>query len=301
METPKVGLLRSAVAFVGAQVIHALIWLFGRRRNVASMPWLQGPTGGDYIGNLPYEECARDEGLELVRASKTGGLIPDFDELNGGDFDSSKVAPAVRDFYENTAEFRMDVWTQTWFPANLALWLLVTTVSRKTNQLNFPMGPMDTAKGMVSEIVLLRRSDKSIRYTGWYRKLAGSDRVVYTGFYMTTAVPECDTPCVKVIFPMPQGNATVLLKPSVDADGSLYLSSAGRAFGDAGFYRMQRARRGMRVWRIQSLKELFKVYVDEEGVLRCDHRIRFLGLPVLQLHYRLERARATHLESAPAP
>ena len=88
---------------------------------------------------------------------------------------------------------------------------------------------------------------------------------------------------------MPQGNATVILRPSIDADGALELSSEGAAFGDVGFYRVQRrdAER-LRVWRIRSLKEFFRVYVDESGTLRCDHRVRFLGLPVLRLHYRIE-------------
>lgn len=289
MKSPKVGLIRGVVAAIGERIIYLLLWLFGQRRDVDAMPWLQGPMGGDYIGDLPYEEYARKEGLELIRAAETGGLIPDFDKLSGGKFDASDVAPAVRDFYENTAEFRIDVWTKTWFPANVALWLLVTTISRKVNQLNFPMGAMDTAKGMLSEIVLLRRPDKSIPYTGWYRKSAETGLAVYTGFYSTTTIPDSDVPCVKVVFPMPQGNATVLLKPSTDEAGSLHLSSSGGRFGAPGFYRVQSTRRGMRVWRVGSLKENFKVYVDDEGVLRCDHRVRFMGLPVLQLHYRLER------------
>ena len=36
--------------------------------------------------------------------------------------------------------------------------------------------------------------------------------------------------------------------------------------------------------------ERFRVYVDDAGVLRCDHAIRFLGLPVLALHYKLLEA-----------
>ena len=43
------------------------------------------------------------------------------------------------------------------------------------------------------------------------------------------------------------------------------------------------------VWKIRSLKERFRVYVDAEGVLRCDHAIRFVGFPVLHLHYRIQR------------
>jgi hypothetical protein len=45
----------------------------------------------------------------------------------------------------------------------------------------------------------------------------------------------------------------------------------------------------LRIWHVRSLKELFHVFVDDHGVLRCDHEMRFLGLPVLRLHYKMIR------------
>ena len=48
-----------------------------------------------------------------------------------------------------------------------------------------------------------------------------------------------------------------------------------------------------RAHRIRTLKEHFRVYVDDHGTLRCDHGIRFLGFPVLHLHYRIERAQGS--------
>jgi hypothetical protein len=38
---------------------------------------------------------------------------------------------------------------------------------------------------------------------------------------------------------------------------------------------------------LRTLREEFDVYVDDRGELRCDHRVRFLGLRVLTLHYRM--------------
>jgi hypothetical protein len=32
---------------------------------------------------------------------------------------------------------------------------------------------------------------------------------------------------------------------------------------------------------------LFRVYVDPEGVLRTDHKISFVGLTILRLHYKM--------------
>ncbi|HMR06171.1 MAG TPA: hypothetical protein PKA88_10340 [Polyangiaceae bacterium] len=297
------GPIRSLVAAAGATIIYGLIWLFGRKVRRADVPWLDGPVGTEHIGDRPYEECARAEGLELVRNATEGGLVPDFDALTGSSFDASRADAAVRDFYEHTARYRMDVWAKTWFPANVALWLLVTTISRKVNQLNFPVDNFETAAGMDSEIVLLRRSDGTIRYTGWFRRLVTDGRVLYTGFYMTGEVPEHSSPCVKVIFPMPGGNATVILRPEIAADGTFVLDSSGKRFGDVGFYRIQRVgERALRVWRIRTLKEKFRLYLDAKNVLRCDHAIRFLGLPVLRLHYRIERTKpaAARADALPA-
>lgn len=283
------GPVRRVMAVIGEQIVYALIRIFGRRVEEADMPWLVGPTGRDYIGDRPYEEWAEREGLSLERDATEGGLVDDMTALASPHFDASRVDPMVRDFYEHTGRYRMDVWARTYFPANIALWLLVTTISRKVDQLNFPLRMLDTAKGMESEIVHLRDSAGRLRYAGWYRRLAATGRSVYTGFYMTEEIPEVDGRCIKVVFPMPNGNATVILAPRFNATGAFELVSDGRRFGDVGFYRIQRIDgEHLRVWYIRSLKERFRLYVDEPGSLRCDHTLRFLGLPVLHLHYRID-------------
>src|SRR5262249_36281683 len=160
-----------------------------------------------------------------------------FEQLRADGFDPSGVHPLVREFYERTTAFAMDVWSKTYFPSNIALYLLVTTISRQVDQLNFPLSPLDTARGMHSEIIALRSHDGTVRYTGWCRTLAGERRVLYTGFYMTERSPNLGVPCMKTVFPMPNGNATVILRPTVKPDGSLVFDSSGARFGDAGFYR----------------------------------------------------------------
>lgn len=283
------------VGWVGAQVIYFLIWVFGRTHRRADIPWLVGPIGRAKIGDATYREVCEAEGLSLERHARNGGLVQSFEDLRSKSFDPERVHPLVRDFYEHTTEYAMDVWSRAHFPASIAMWLLVKTISRQVNQLNFPLSPLDTARGLLSEIITMRRPDGSVRYTGWFRTLAQDDNVLYTGFYMTETSPALGVPCVKVVFPMPNGNATVVLRPEATADGALILDSSGQRFGDAGFYRMQAAGEGaLRVWQIRTLKELFRVFVDESGTLRCDHTVRFLGLPVLSLHYKIFRR-------APAP
>jgi hypothetical protein len=289
-EAQRIGWVRGAIATIGAWIIYRLIWIFGRTHARKDVAWLMGPMGSATIGDAPYREVAASESLSIERTAGSG-LIPVFTVLDGAGFHSASVHPRVRDFYEHTADFAMDVWSRTYFPANIALALLVTTISRQVNQLNFPLSPLETALGMGSEVVSMREAGGRIKYTGWLRTLAANkNRVLYTGFYTTVRAPREAAHCVKVVFPMPNGNATVMLRPAIGEGGALLLDSSGRAFGSAGFYRVQ-ARDGarVRIWRVRTLRELFRVYVDDQGALRCDHSIRFLGLPILRLHYKLTR------------
>jgi len=290
LEPPPLGAFRSFVAALGAAFIYLMMRVFGKTVRESEALWLAGPIGGGYIGDKPYEEVAEREGLVVQRRAEQGGLVPDFDVLAGPDFEVAKLRPEVRDFYENTARYRMDVWSESFFPGSIGLWLLVTTLSRKFNQLNFPLSALATAKGLDSEIVLLRDGSGSVRYAGWYRRLVDSGRVIYTGFYLTERPPHSSGRCVKVVFPMPNGNATVILRPALDSEGNLLLSSKGVRFGDAGFYRLRKRGERLLVWRVSTLQEHFRVYLDTDA-LRCDHRVSFLGLPVLHLHYRIEPKR----------
>jgi hypothetical protein len=283
-------MVRDLVGAIGAWFIHVLVRVFGRRRSPADAPWLVGPVGGAYIGDTCYEETATAEGLQLERDAHDGGLIPSFDVLASASFDPQRVHAKIRDFYEHTPAYRFDTWATTYFPARLALWALVSTISRKVDQLNFPLDGLDTAQGMSSEIVLLREASGAIRYTGWFRKLQRTGKVIYTGFYMTETPPLHGGRCVKVVFPMPGGNATVILRPE-NADGSGFrLASIGRGFGDVGFYRIRREGAALRVWYIASLHETFRLYLDDEEIVRCEHDVRFLGFRVLTLHYRIRPA-----------
>jgi len=191
-------------------------------------------------------------------------------------------------FYEHTSLFELDTWSETRFPARLFLWLIVSTVSRHMNQLNFPVFGLETSRGMTSEILPLRDASGRAVYTGWQRRLAGSGFTIYAGFYSTVQPPGWPSPCVKVVFPLPEGNATAILHPEYNPQGHFRLISKGRRFGDPGFYRiLELNSQQLKVRYLRSLHEEFDFYTDERGILRCDHIVRFLGMTMLRLHYRI--------------
>jgi hypothetical protein len=286
------GWLQQTIGAIGEVLIRLFIRIFGRSVVKSDAPWLQGPIGpAGKIGEAAYEHVAEREGLRIERADDAG-LIPDFSVLESPDFDPTKVIPEVRHFYEHTSLYRMEVWSDAAILTRVFLWLLVTTVSRRMDQLNFPVSPLDVSRGMTSEVLPVRRlATGEIVYTGWLRKFAGTGRVIYAGFYTTERPPSCSGRCVKVVFPLPRGSATVLLRPGVDPDGSFRLISSGTRFGGPGFYRMLETDEARwKVRYLRTLREFFHVYLDEERTLRTDHLVKFLGLTVLRLHYKLTQA-----------
>jgi hypothetical protein len=278
-------------------VILFLCFLFGRRVDQGSVPWLDGPTGPPRIGTEFHRAVAADAGF-TVRTGRDLGLLPDCAALDGDGFDSRRLHPAVRDFYEHTARYHLDVWSE-WSPLFWPFgWALIHFVSRRMEQLNFPMYPLETARGMTSDVEQLVEPSGKVVFTSWLRRNLASGLVIYSGFY-STASPPGHGPCVKTVFPVVRGNATVLLRPEAQPDGSLKLISSGRRFGDPGFYRITEAGRGrLRIWYVRGFHEIFHVYPDSDGSVRTDHFVRWWRLSVLRLHYHITPARDT---AQPAP
>ncbi|HEY4906250.1 MAG TPA: hypothetical protein VIH74_02280 [Candidatus Acidoferrum sp.] len=280
--------LHNAIGFCLEWFIELLVRATGRSVRKTEAPWLGcflGQPG--LIGTGIYERIAAESGLR-IRAPKDAGLIADFNALRGPSFDPHTVRPEIRDFYEHAAKYHLDVWTEVSLTGRFFLWLLVEFISRRMDQLNFPISSLEVAKGMSSEVVQLYDPNSgTVEATGWLRRLKSSGNVIYAGIYSVVQVPGEENPCVKVTFPC-RGSANVYLRPVAHPDGSFGLDSSGSGFGRSGFYRIVDA--GPDYWRVRNfttLHELFHVYVDAEGVLRVDHTVSFVGLTIIRLHYKM--------------
>lgn len=287
-EDPARGALHGGFTALLELGIEWMVRMTGRRIRRSDAPWLKcfmGEPG--LIGTGIYQRIADQERLKL-RMPPTAGLIPDFEALRGPTFDPDAVDSRIRHFYEHAAEYQLEVWSEVYFVGRFFLWLLVEFLSRRMDQLNFPLSSLESAKGMTSEVVqLYEPATERVVSTGWLRRMKSTGRVIYAGIYSTIRIPCEENPCVKVTFPC-RGSANVYLLPASHADGSFGLDSSGSTFGKSGFYRLVES--GPEHWRVRNfttLHELFRVYVDPEGVLRTDHRISFVGLTILRLHYKI--------------
>jgi hypothetical protein len=284
------GVVHGLISFCLEGGIHLWVRLTGRLVRKSEAAWLAGPLGGrERIGTEIYERVAQADGL-LIRTPRNAGLLENFNVLRGPNFNPDAVHPDIRHFYEHAAEYQLDVWSEVSLTGRFFLWLLVEFISRRMDQLNFPLSSLEVSKGMTSEVVqLVDPVSGRVVNTGWLRRLKSSGRVIYAGLYSPTQLPDEAGPCVKVTFPC-RGSANVYLTPVAHPDGSFGLVSSGSAFGRTGFYRMIDGGPGHYIVRhVRTLRELFHVYVDAEGVLRTDHTVFFLGLTIIRLHYKITR------------
>lgn len=282
--------LSNLLGQVMAASIRSWVRMTGRPVLQAEAEWLDSPMGrSQEIGSEFYADLAKAKQLKISRDGEAG-LLRSLDELKGQDFDPTAIHPRIRDFYEHTAAYGMEAWSEVGLATRIFLWALTRFVSRPMNQLNFPVSSLELSGGMSSEVLPMIDENGRRVYTGWLRRLPALDRVIYTGLYSVERPARSPDPCVKVSFPLPHGSSTVFLRPHAAEEGSLQLISSGKGFGDAGFYRMLELGDGQwRVRYIKTLREFFHVYVDAADRLRCDHTVRFLGLQVLHLHYRMDR------------
>jgi hypothetical protein len=266
----------------------------GRPIDLRTDSWLEGPIGKTRgIGADVFEQLARESGWRRQADADVCGLIPSFDQLRGPAFDPAKIQPEVARFYERASEYDLDAWAQWCGFFKPFGSLLALLFSRRLQQLNVPLSGLDTSRGISSQIIQFVEGDSDeIRLTAWVRKLVGTQNVLYAGSYSICRPPLAPGPCIKVVFPLPNGNAMVIMRPEAHEDASFSVVSSGRGFGDAGFYFTVHSRDRVRARYVKAMRERIHVFRGDDGV-RADHTLWIFGLRFLQLHYRLREKRAS--------
>ncbi|PHQ29130.1 hypothetical protein [Leeuwenhoekiella nanhaiensis] len=267
------------------------IWVkaTGRRIDPNEFEWLIAPSGGTtIIGDRFIFDLAQKEDLELLKNLPNSGLLESVEQIG---ISKDELNPKVADFYENTSNYDFEIWSEWKGPFRPFGKLLSIIFSKRLQQLNLPLNSIDTAKGLKSEIIKLKdKRTKKTKWTIWYRIIKSTNDVIYSGIYTTCTHPKYDQPLLKVVFPLPNGNASVIMTETVEADGSLLLSSDGKKFGDNGFYFTLADGNG-NYWArfVRPMHEWIRVYEDEEEVLRADHNLNFYGMRFLNLHYKMNK------------
>ena len=288
---------------------HAVDWLTqrwvqltGRRIELRRAPWLSGPCGSVRgIGADFFERWGEAQGLTVLPASRDDGLLAGLAALAGPGFDPAAVDRRIDDFYRRTAAFDLRIASRWSGPFRAVGWLVRRLFARRLAQLNMPLADRELRAGVESRIVRLADAEGQVRHTAWVRTSVETGLPVFVGQYGTAVVPGHASPCVKVVFPLPNGNAIVVLRPRADPGGGLTLLGDGRRFGDPGFYFTVRAERG-EVWarHVRTMVEQLSLRVEGDGIVGR-HRFRVFGLPFLELRYESGRGGEGHAPSDRAP
>jgi hypothetical protein len=261
----------------------------GRKIDPKEYSWLMGPVGDTKIiqDRFIYELAERQQ-LEVHLNQPDFGLLERMDDLGFSKEEKSILNPQVADYYENTSNYNFEVWSEWKGIFRPFGKLLHIVFSKRLQQLNLPLSSMDTSKGLKSEIIKLKTDTGITKWTIWYRIIKSSNNVIYSGVYTTCQNPNYENPLLKVVFPLPNRNASVIMTKKVEKDGSLVLCSDGKKFGQNGFYFTLTNHKGDHWARfVGSMHEWIRVYEDDEKILRADHNLNFYGMRFLDLHYKM--------------
>lgn len=263
---------------------------FGKKMDPHQNEWLLGPFGTtNGIGVKFIEQLAKDERLIIDRNQNKKGIIHAIDQLNLSQKELNKLSKPVIDFYENTSNYDFDLKVQ-WHLFFKGCGILLRIVfSNRIEQLNVPIENLKDSQALQSEIIyLLDPQSRQIKHTLWLRTFKTTGQVVYSGIYKTCRIPSGQT-CIKAIFPLPNGNATVILSPSVGQNGELILTSSGKKIGDSGFYFLLNDSKG-NLWTkfIKSFKDEL-VVSSENGNMTAVQTLTLWNLRVLTFEYHIKK------------
>jgi hypothetical protein len=242
-----------------------------------------------YVGTDYVQALADVLGGTYERDAADAGIVASLDELAGPDFDPAVVHPDVREFYEHTTRFRLDIvpeWRQWVRPGYL---LYRTFVARPLGQANVPMNQREALRGVHSRIDTIDRDRDGVAdVRGWIRSYAATGAPIYVGIY--TTYRHEGRGYVSVGFPLPQASFTATLVPKA-RPGGLTLTSRSD-LPHAGHYLayIDASTRDLTVLAVEGFAEELHVYVEGDEV-RAEHSFWVFGLPFLILHYRIHRRR----------
>ena len=264
--------------------------LFGKKIDPEEYEWLLGPFGKTKgIGLKFIEQLAQKEQLLIDEKQINKGLLHSINQLNIPEKELSKLSKDVIDFYENTSNYDFDL-NVKWNPFFKIFGILLKILfSNRIQQLNIPMNNTKESKALNSKIIhLTNLKTNELKRTIWLRIFKNSEQIVYSGVYEVCSIPSGQK-CIKAIFPLPNGSATVILTPTVGENGELILNSSGKKIGDSGFYFLLKDSKD-NLWTkfIKSFKDQL-IVSSKNKKIKAKQTLTLWGLRVLTFEYEIKK------------
>ncbi|MGI5232816.1 hypothetical protein [Actinoallomurus sp. CA-142502] len=241
-----------------------------------------------YVGTGYVRELARVLGGTYVEDATDVGIVASLDQLRGPDFDPARVDPRVREFYEHTTRFTLDIVPQWRLWVRPGYLVYRTLIARPLGQASVPMNQREALRGVRGRIdTITPEQDDDVAIRGWIRSFADNDEPIYVGIY--TTYRHEGRGYVSVGFPIPQASFTATLLPRARPGGGLVLTSRSD-LDQPGHYLtyVDPDTRDLTAMAVHGFAEQLDVYVRDDE-LRAEHSFWVFGIPFLVLHYRMHR------------
>ena len=157
-------------------------------------------------------ELAEELGGSYIAEHRTPGSSPRSTSWPVRSSTRAQVDPLVREFYEHTTRFTLDIVPQWRLWVRPGYLLYRTLVARPLGQASMPMNQREALRGIRSRIdTISPAGDDAVSVRGWIRSFADNDEPIYVGIYTTYS--HGGRGYVSVGFPLPEGSFTATLLP----------------------------------------------------------------------------------------
>ena len=309
------GSVAAAAAVVGFRTTSAVLFrdpqmsLLAERVKAEDVPFVVPlASQTSYVGTDYVRSLAQVLGGTYTPDVADIGIVASLDELAGPGFDPAGVDPLVREFYEHTTRFALDIvpeWRMWVRPGYL---LYRTLLARPLGQASVPMSQREAQHGVRSRIDTITGVEgfsgghggvvplgasrapgtgETVAVRGWIRSRADTGEPIYVGIY--TTYRHEGRGYVSVGFPLPHASFTATLLPQRRPGGGLVLDSHSELDQPGHYLTYIDAQTAeLTTVAVRGFAERLDVYT-EAGELRAEHAFWVFGLPFLVLHYRIAR------------
>ena len=314
------GSVAAAAAVVGYRATSALLFrdpqvsLLAERVKAEDVPFVVPlASQSRYVGTGYVRSLAQVLGGTYTPDVADIGIVASLGELAGPSFDPAGTDPLVREFYEHTTRFALDIVPEWRLWVRPGYLLYRTLLARPLGQANVPMSQREAQHGVRSRIDTITGVDGTpgaadpVAVRGWIRSRADTGEPIYVGIY--TTYRHEGRGYVSVGFPLPQASFTATLLPQArpgagngpgNGPGSGPGNGPGNGQGLVLDSRSELDQPGhyltyidaqtaeLTTAAVRGFAERLDVYV-EAGELRAEHAFWVFGFPFLVLHYRMHR------------
>ena len=285
----------AATSVVAFRVLSALLFrdpqvsMLAERVQAEDLPFVVPLESRSwYVGTGYIRQLADVLGGTYTADAADVGIVASLDSLAGPELDPAQVDPLVREFYEHTTRFTLDIVPEWRLWVRPGYLLYRNLLARPLGQASVPMNQRETQRGIRSRIDTITAPDEDVvAVRGWIRSFTDNDEPIYIGIYTTYRDEERGY--VSVGFPLPQASFTATLAPRARPSGGLILTSRSE-LKHPGHYLtyIDVDTRELTTAAVQGFAEQLDVYV-ENGELRAEHAFWIFGFPFMVLHYRMHR------------